>query len=372
LFIVGGEHDCIAFNHAYNHRGWYAVTQGSETRNLSKPLIELLKKRSMRLVTLFDNDNAGQKSMDKQAQEHGLQGIELATFVNNRDHFKGCEFDEKGRNRTLNDICDVLNTEGGAKGLEKIIDRELTTKCAVQNLAYRPVFSSVFHSPINEYLCDTDLSYLQLKNHIWLIEKLVLQSPTGSGKTYLMLHRWANDRAFFEKMGIERIVYLCPTNSLGQQQADKHKIPFLSSLEKVNVSEMTQSKVIAATFDQVKNFPKEWLTTTLFVVDEFHTVTSEFDYRAETMRRLLHLIKTAKYVLGITATPNLSLVKHLNYGLSVAEFEKKENAQTINIKPILLKKGGAKDVLTDIERRRNKEIVTVIKFDNVDLLNSYI
>lgn len=162
-----------------------------------------------------------------------------------------------------------------------------------------------------------------------MIQKLILQSSTGSGKTYLILHRWANDLAFFEKMGIKRIVYLCPTKSLGQQQAHKHKIPFLSSLQKVNASELAESKVIAATFDQAKKIPKEWRTTSLFVVDEFHTLTSEFDYRAETMRRLLSLIKSAKYVLGITATPNLSLVKHLNYGLSIAEFEKKEKAQMI-------------------------------------------
>lgn len=371
LLIVGGEHDCIAFNHAYNHRGWYAVTQGSETRNLAKELVTLLKTRCLRLVTLFDNDDAGNKSMEKQAQEHGLQGIDLATYVNNKDHFQGCKFDVNGRNRTLNDICDVLNTEGGKRGFKKMIVRELRTKKVAQIVPYRPTFSNVFHTPIKEYLCDTDLSYLQLKNHLWLIQKLILQSPTGSGKTYLILHRWANDPAFFEKMGIERIVYLCPTKSLGQQQAHKHGIPFLSSLEKVNTTEIAKSKVIAATFDQVKKLPKEWTITSLFVVDEFHTLTSEFDYRAETMRRLLSLIKSAKNVLGITATPNLSLVKHLNYGLGVAEFEKKEKAQKINITPIFLKKGGAKDVLADIEKRRDKEKITVIKFDDVDLLNSY-
>jgi hypothetical protein len=66
------------------------------------------------------------------------------------------------------------------------------------------------------------------------MQKCVLQSSTGSGKTYLMLVRLANDPAFFKLLNIERIVYLCPTNSLGQQQSDAHKIPFLSSVEKVN------------------------------------------------------------------------------------------------------------------------------------------
>ena len=77
LFIVGGEHDCTAFNSAYNRYGWYAMTQGSETRNLNPELIKLLRKRCLRLVTFFDNDNAGNKGMEKQAREYGLLGIDL-------------------------------------------------------------------------------------------------------------------------------------------------------------------------------------------------------------------------------------------------------------------------------------------------------
>jgi Type III restriction enzyme, res subunit len=371
LVIVGGEHDCIAFNSAYNRFGWYAVTQGSETRNLKEELVVLLKKRCLRLMTFFDNDQAGAKGMDKQAREHGLQSIDLASFVNNKDVFTGCEFDVNNRNRTLNDICDVLGTEGGIEHLKKLIDRELTTKGIVQPLPYRPVFSNVFQTPINNYLGDTERAYLQLKNQIWLTQKSVLQSPTGSGKTYLMLVRLANDVAFFNLLDIERIVYLCPTNSLGQQQADAHKIPFISSIEKVNASEVSQSRVIAATFDQVCKMPKEWLDTSLFIPDEFHTLTSEFDYRAETMRCLLNLIQSAKYVLGITATPNLAFIKHLNFSLFIGTFEDKTKAQKINIQPILLNTGSAKDVLTNIESRRDQSKITILKFDDVNVLNAY-
>jgi hypothetical protein len=371
LVVVVGEHDCIAFNSAYNRFGWYAVTQGSETRNLREELVALLKKRSLRLMTFFDNDQAGSKGMDKQAREHGLQGIDLASFVNNKDLFTGCEFDVNGRNRTLNDICDVVNTDGGIVNLKKLIDRELTTKGIAQSSVYRPVFSNVFQTPINNYLGDTEGSYLQFKNQIYLAQKGVLQSSTGSGKTYLTLVRLANDPTFFIQLGIERIVYLCPTNSLGQQQAESHKIPFLSSLEKVNASEITHSRVIAATYDQIWKMPKEWLGTSLFIPDEIHTLTAEFEYRAKTMRCLLNLIKSAKYVLGITATPNLALIKHLNLSLFVGSFTDKSKAQGINVHPILLNKGGSKDVLTDIECRRDKTKITVIKFDDVNLLSSY-
>lgn len=371
LCIVGGEHDCIAFNAAYNRFGWYAVTQGSETRNLPKELVKLLRKRCKRLVTFFDNDLAGGNGMDKQAREHGLQGIDLGSFVNNKDVFTNCTFDVNGKNRMLNDICDVLNTEGGMLSLKKMIDRELTTKRVVQSSPYRPTFSSVFHTPINNYLGDTEGAYLQLKNQIYLNPKLVLQSPTGTGKTYLMLYRFANDPAFFKQLGIERIIYLCPTNALGQQQADKHKIPFLTSLRHEDASEVTHSRVIAATFDQVSKMPKSWQDTSLFIVDEFHTLTSEFSYRAKTMRCLLKFLESSKYVLGITATPNLAFIKHLNYALCIAEFVNVAQAQKINVHPILLEKGGAKDVLTDVERRRDARRVTVLKFDDFELLKSY-
>jgi superfamily II DNA or RNA helicase len=198
-----------------------------------------------------------------------------------------------------------------------------------------------------------------------------LQSPTGTGKTYLVLVRLANDPAFFAQLNIERIVYLCPTNALGQQQADKHKIPFLTSLRKEDASEVTQSRVIAATFDQVSKMPQSWQDNSLFIVDEFHTLTSDFSYRRETMRCLLKFLQSSKHVLGITVTPNSAFIKYLNYALCVAEFVNAEQAQKIKVHPILLEKGGAKDVLTDVERRRDAHRVTVLKFDDFELLRSY-
>lgn len=57
---------------------------------------------------------AGCKWMDKQAREHGLQSIDLASFVNNKAVFTDCRFDMNNPNQTFNDTCDVLNTERGA------------------------------------------------------------------------------------------------------------------------------------------------------------------------------------------------------------------------------------------------------------------
>jgi hypothetical protein len=154
-------------------------------------------------------------------------------------------------------------------------------------------------------------------------------------------------------------------------QADKHKIPFLTSLRNENASEVTQSHVIAATFDQVTKMPKSWQDTSLFIPHEFHTLTSEFFYRAKTMRCLLKFLQSSKYVLGITATPNTAFIKHLNYGLCVVEFVNADQAQKINAQPIMLEKGGAKDVLTDVECRHDARCVTVLKFDDFELLRSY-
>ena len=112
---------------------------------------------------------------DKQAREHGLQSIDLASFVNNKDVFTGCQFDVNNQNLTLNDVCDVLNTEGAVWNLKKLIDRELTTKSMVYTSAYRPVFSNVFQTPIDNYLGDTEGAYLQFKNQIWLSQKGLLR-----------------------------------------------------------------------------------------------------------------------------------------------------------------------------------------------------
>jgi hypothetical protein len=117
--------------------------------------------------------------------------------------------------------------------------------------------------------------------------------------------------------------------------------------------------------------PQSWQDNSLFIVDEFHTLTSDFSYRRETMRCLLKFLQSSKHVLGITVTPNSAFIKYLNYALCVAEFVNAEQAQKIKVHPILLEKGGAKDVLTDVERRRDAHRVTVLKFDDFELLRSY-
>ncbi len=372
IAIVGGEHDCTAFNAAFNRLGWYAVTKGSETGNLEPELLDILRGRSERIVTLFDNDRAGREGMDKQTKAHHLQGIDLANYLNDPTLFPSCTF-ENGINKTLNDICDIVQKmQNGADWLEKIINVELKQKTISQLLPYRSTFSSIWQIPFGQYLGDTEGGYFHLKQVIDLCKKLFLQAPTGSGKTYLVLQKLANDPAFLALLGVERIVFFAPTNAIGKQQAEKHRLPFVSSIETVNKSEISQSKTIVATYDQAHNFLNDnYLNDTLFIVDEAHELVNGFGYRADTMRNLLKLMQAAQRVLAITATPNRELIKQLQFNFAIATPTDATTAQNIDIQPILLKQGTAKDILKVIESRRDAAKVTVIHCDNVNNLRAF-
>ena len=220
-------------------------------------------------------------------------------------------------------------------------------------------------------MCDNPIEYGLFKNYIHIVRKLIFSALTGTGKTTVFLKRIANDTAFLAENGIERIVYLTPTNSIGKQQELEHKIPFMTSLHKENSDEINQSKVIAWTYDQVHKIPSHWLNDTLFVCDEMHTVITEFGYRKETMRGITDLLEKAKFFVGITATPNKEFIKKFNLSYCVAQYNDKNKAQKINITPILIKKGSAKDLTQDIIARRNKTKTTVIIHNNFNELLAF-
>ena len=226
---------------AFNKLGWYGITKGGEGYDYDPQLIKLLQARSNAVFCLFDNDKTGNASMEKHTLKHGLQGIDLATYINDKAHTLSCEFDQNGINLTVNDVCDFIDFFD-AQSLEKLIKVEIRTKKAESILPYRPTFSNVSVTKFDAYLCDNPIEYGLFKNYIHTVRKLIFSALTGTGKTTVFLKRIANDTAFLAENGIERIVYLTPTNSIGKQQELEHKIPFITSLHKENSDEINQSK----------------------------------------------------------------------------------------------------------------------------------
>ena len=370
IFLLGGENDTVSFNSAFNSFGWYAVTKGGEGYKYEPQLITLLQAKCKAVFSLFDNDKTGGANMEKQAKEHGLQSIDLATYINDPSVFQGCNFDEYCTNLTVNDVCDFIH-HLGSNTLKNVIKAEIRTKKIESVLPYRPTFASVWKTELLQYLGDIPSEYNLLKEYITTGKKLVLSSPTGTGKTTAFLNQIANDSNFLIKLGIERIVYFVHTNSIGEQQAKAYKIPFLTSLFKENNDEINQSKVIAATYDQAHKIPSHWFNNTLFICDEIHTLISEFSYRAATMRNGLELLKSSKYFVGITATPNREFIKRLGLSYCVSSYKDNSKAQKLDFKPILIKKGSAKDLLKDILLRRNKSKKTVVIHNNFNELKAF-
>jgi Type III restriction enzyme, res subunit len=370
IFLLGGENDTISFNCAFNRFGWYALTKGGEGYGYDPQLIKLLKARCKAVFSLFDNDYTGRENMEKNTKKHGLQGIDLATYINDPLVFQDCNFDEFNINLTVNDVCDFVHYLG-TETLKKVIKAEIRTKKAESVLSYRPAFSSVWKAETDTYLGNLPSEYILLKEYILQGKKVVIKSQTGTGKTTFFLEKLPKDTDFLNKNGIERIVYLTHTNSIGEQQAKKQGIPFLTSLYKENSDEINHSKVIAATFDQAHKIPQYWLNNTLFVCDEIHTLQSEYGYRQKTMRDVLDLLKRSKYFIGISATPSLEFIKQFNLDYCIANYTDNSKAQKINLHITGINKGSAKDLLNDISSKRDNSKKTVIFHDNITELQAF-
>lgn len=369
ICILGGEHDTTAFNYAFNKLGWYAVTKGGEGGNLEPELVEILRGRCDELFTIFDNDDAGRRGMDKQANQYGLLGIDLATYVNDQNEFYQCVFDKNGINRTLNDVSDIVH-HCGADFLKTLILNEIATKKPFSVMPYRPTFHSVWKATFNTYLSGDGGAESRLQSFLARSKKIVLKSATGSGKNALS-KQLADNTPYLDALGIERTIVLVPTIAIARQQAKELDAILLIGGEVNDDSEITQSRKIVMTYDQLKKMPSDWSKTSLFIIDEIDNLVSEYDYRSNTMRRVQHLIKEAEYVLGITATPNYEFIHRFGLSLCVADYKDSTNAQKVKITPIIMKTGASKDVLADVLNRRNDEVVTVLKLDNTTELRAF-
>lgn len=132
IFLVEGENDCAAFNAHFNCLGWYAVTVGGVSQNVDKELITLLKERCKTVFVMYDNDKAGESGMQRIEQEHGLQAIRIARYVNHKYEYVNHNFDENGINTTLNDVCDCLK-EIGTSTFQSIVYTEITLLLEKEN-----------------------------------------------------------------------------------------------------------------------------------------------------------------------------------------------------------------------------------------------
>lgn len=165
--------------------------------------------------------------------------------------------------------------------------------------------------------------------------KVLLQAPTGAGKTTLTKE--------LEKH-YSRIILLEPTRAIAKQQ-----IGYKLVIGGVTIDENMSVESIVSTFSKMRHsgvITQNDFDNSLLVIDEAHEMYRSFGYRSDECAMLEQLTKMFKYVLATTATPVVPFFKELGFYCSELvqrdQVLKNANISIINT-ACKKKKGGSVD-----------------------------
>jgi len=132
-------------------------------------------------------------------------------------------------------------------------------------------------------------------------KNVLIQAPTGSGKTYAIIQNIA-------PIIKGKTLIVQPLIATVEQISEQYKIPSLTgSSDTTDFNHVTGSSAAVCTFDQAPALIPYFDN---IVVDEAHNYTSAFGYRAQALNELSEALPEDKNVIFITATPT-NLFKQL-------------------------------------------------------------
>ena len=294
LLFCAGEDDTTAINSHLQPFGFCALTFGSESATIPSDYLTHLQTNFKAVFCLLDSDKTGVKMAIRNATANGLPYIAIG------DHYPP----------SVKDVCDIYKQFGHSE-LLKLVKVQTTIKTAqktdLERISYN--LHSVLNLNINQYLSE---KLPLLKNYVSIYRKLLLQSPTDTGKTTAIVEL-SKDPNFYKDLGIDSIILAVPRLFLCEQLKEvfEQKTGVTPSVidgkaSNFDVSEAYQSKVIICTYDSLKKLESH-LKDCLLVIDELHLLTDDTAFRSDVTAKVFDLIPQAKRVLGLTATPNLEM-----------------------------------------------------------------
>lgn len=182
--------------------------------------------------------------------------------------------------------------------------------------------------------------------------------------------------------GIEKILILLPTTPITEQlhkdfTADglnATKILGGATNDDIRAALDSRSNCVICCYDSLDKIEKFVDDRTLLVVDEFHQLASDYDFRStEKFNKIAELLSETKRVLLMSATPNYMFCKnrdvHPMFGFRLCKVVA-EVQQEIRITPKIFK-GKQGDVITHIINEvEDTTGITAVKFDSVNKLKA--
>lgn len=206
-----------------------------------------------------------------------------------------------------------------------------------------------------------DTPFSLIKEKIAKEKKILIQAPTGCGKTYTFINHAK------ERKG--KTVFLVPNVANVKQIAEEYEIPGLYG-DEVKEGIWEVSSVVVATYDKAGAFLSSNLENLLVVLDEAHNLQSQANFRSDAIQRVKKLVEKSKEAVFLSATINH--LDHRLYG-GVMRFEPEIPKSIIGSSKILLSgKGTNKSVALDLARKlvaENKKCL--VKMNNKNSLYKF-
>ena len=280
ILICAGQNDTMLGNDLLNDVGIYAVCLWSEgsASYLTPELLALLQKRCKSVFVAYDNDETGNGTAKKIREIYGLN-------ILNIPHRYG-----------LNDICDAVKEVGRDQVRRDMLEaikqarmgREVWKDQTGKKDPWVYNFAPRIHDAIDEF------------------PLLMLQAPTGSGKTRAFLYeQFCIAKQLYVRYE-KRVIFVAPTNILTRQAAEKYGIPYVDGdSSKIDREIARAADVCATTYDSVKHVSR-CPGDEILIIDEAHEMAFA-GYRDngdfQTCKYLFDLAKSSFRAVLLSATP---------------------------------------------------------------------
>lgn len=366
LIVCAGETDCLCINEHGNGAGVWAICLRSENdlNSLTDSQINDLKARFERIYIFYDADKTGYQYGKELALKTGFIWVNSLLF------------ESRG-----NDICEMWQNGWGVLYVVNHFQNLLKHSriSAVNTDKFSIDVPFVYEVGFNQYLGENN-PLNTIKDLLTVEKRLAIQSAAGTGKSTMILElcreTGAGGNFVKQRLNLPKTIVAAPTTAIGlqlQKDFEKKGVSVSIIYGEIKGEDLEVSRhdtLVITTYDSIKHL-SEFIPNCLLIIDEFHQIANDYNYRKNAMFSIWDNMLKAPNVLLLSATPNHLFCSHLapffNFSLVVGV---PKVTNQINIR--FLEHSVSKKYLNDYtEENAPKGGTLCVKYDSNTTLETY-